>query len=177
MPNLNKEILGKIEKRLGKRPLPEEILDYIYAMLYSEKYREKFAEFLKRDFPHIPYPTDVNKFYQLTEKGKELRKLHLMKDCNEWKAMQQYPCLGSGCNKIEERIWRNNRVYINKTQYYDNVPESVWNFHIGGYQVAEKWLKDHKNQDLSLDDVEHYSNVLYAINQTIKVMKEIDNMT
>ena len=177
LPNLNKEILGKIEKRLGKRPLPEEILDYIYAMLYSEKYREKFAEFLKRDFPHIPYPTDVNKFYQLTEKGKELRKLHLMKDCNEWKAMQQYPCLGSGCNKIEERIWRNNRVYINKTQYYDNVPESVWNFHIGGYQVAEKWLKDHKNQDLSLDDVEHYSNVLYAINQTIKVMKEIDNMT
>lgn len=176
LPNLNDEIVDKIEERLGRRPSPEEIFDFIYAVLYSAKYRERYTEFLKRDFPHIPYPTDANTFDLLVEKGAELRKLHLMKDFSKWDAMQQYPCLGSGSNKIEERTWRNNRVYINKTQYYDNVPEEVWNFHIGGYQVAEKWLKDHKNNDLSLNDVEHYSNVLYAINHTITKMKEIDDI-
>ncbi len=176
LPNLNNEIVDKLEKQLGKRSSPEEIFDYIYAVLYSAKYREQYAEFLKRDFPHIPYPTDANTFDQLVAKGGELRKLHLMKDCNKWNAMQQYPCLGSGTDKIEERTWRNNRIYINKTQYYDNVPEEVWNFHIGGYQVAEKWLKDHKNKDLSLCDVEHYSNILYAIKHTIKVMEDIDSI-
>ena len=176
LPNLNNEIVNKIKERIGRCPSPEEIFDYIYAVLYSAKYRERYAEFLKRDFPHIPYPIDVNTFDQLAEKGAELRKLHLMKDRNKWNAMQQYPCLGNGSNKIEEHTWKNHRVYINKTQYYNNVSEVVWNFHIGGYQVAEKWLKDHKNNYLSLNDVEHYSNILYAINHTIKVMEEIDSI-
>ncbi|MBQ6062183.1 MAG: N-6 DNA methylase [Prevotella sp.] len=170
IPNFCPEVVARIAKALGKQPSPEELLDYIYAVLHSPRYRERYKEFLKRDFPRIPYPTNAQSFDALALTGHALRELHLMQDASSWKAHKLFPCVGKGSNIIERREWRDGRVYINDTQYYNNVSEEMWNFYIGGYQVADKWLKDHARQELRLDDVIHYSNILYAINETIRLM-------
>ena len=176
VPNLNERIMNKIEMNLGKRPSPEDLFDYIYAVLHSPWYRERYKEFLKRDFPHIPYPKDTVTFDKLVIAGKNLRELHLMKDCGKWNARHRFPCIGEGSGIIEQRRWENGRIYINKTQYFDNVPRNIWDFYIGGYQVADKWLKDRKDVDLTFNDTLHYQNILYVLEKTNDIMKELDQM-
>ena len=172
-PNLNTEIVNKIEEIVGKTT-PEDIFDYIYAVLHSPKYREKYKEFLKIDFPRIPYPKDKESFKKLVKIGKELRELHLMESPKLDKNNITYPISGSG--EITKVEYKDNKVYINKEQYFGNVPEIAWNFYIGGYQPAQKWLKDRKGRVLSSEDIDHYAKIITILIETYKITQNIDNV-
>ena len=152
---------------------PQTIFDYIYAVLHSPSYRERYKEFLKIDFPRIPYPTNKEQFNALEEKGSELRQLHLMKNLPS-KTDVTFPVAGS--LQVDCYRWQDNRVYINAEQYFEGVPESAWNFFIGGYQPAQKWLKDRKGMTLSFEDVKHYGRIVYVLQQTERIMNEIDKI-
>ena len=173
IPNFDLTVLAKIEQALGEQVEPQDLLDYIYAVLHSPSYRERYKEFLKIDFPRIPYPTDWEKFRDLAEKGEELRQLHLMEDLPR-QLPTTFPV--GGTMQVDCYRWEQNRVYINAEQYFDGVPESAWNFYIGGYQPAQKWLKDRKGLTLSFEDVKHYQGIIYVLEQTERIMKEIDNL-
>lgn len=172
--NFNNEILEKIKSNLQDEARPEDILDYIYTVLHSPSYREKYKEFLKIDFPRVPYPKDNKTFWKLVEKGKELRLLHLMESPKLQKLITTFP--ESGSNIIEKVKYENGNVYINETQYFGNVPEIAWNFYIGGYQPAQKWLKDRKGRTLTNQDLEHYQKIIVALVETNGIMKEIDKI-
>jgi len=139
--NLKKEIVAEIEKIVGKTT-PEDIFDYIYAVLHSPSYREKYKEFLKIDFPRVPYPEDKKQFERLVALGRELREIHLLESLKVSEFITTYPV--SGSDTVEKISYKNGNVYINSEQYFGNVPEATWNFYIGGYQPAQKWLKDRK---------------------------------
>jgi predicted helicase len=170
--NIKVEIVNEIEKIIGK-VTPESILDYIYAILHSPNYREKYKEFLKIDFPRIPYPKDKASFNRLVKLGTELRTLHLLESLKVNQFITTYPV--SGSNEVEKIKIENGKVYINKEQYFGKVPVTAWKFYIGGYQPAQKWLKDRKGRDpLSNSDIEHYQKIIVALSETEKIMKEID---
>jgi hypothetical protein len=174
---------------------PEQILSYVYAILYSPSYRSRYAEFLKMDFPRIPLTSDRDLFHELCDLGSELVSLHVLESPklnspitrfdisgsdDVGKGFPRYLAPGSpepGANKT----LKSGRVYINSSdsagtlgQYFDGVPPEVWEFHIGGYQVCEKWLKDRRERKLSNDDVTHYQKVVTALAETIRLMAEID---
>lgn len=176
-PNLNAGIKRRIEQIIGRELQPEEALDYIYATLYSPAYREKYREFLKSDFPRIPYPAGADAFDALAACGRRLRELHLMRGAASWNANKLHPCRGEGTGMVEKRKWKEGRVYINDTQYYDNVSEEMWRFYIGGYQVADKWLKDRMGKPLDYEATLRYSQILYVIDQTIGIMQEMADNT
>lgn len=171
IPNLKKEIINEIEKIVGK-VTPEDIFDYIYAVLHSPTYREKYKEFLKIDFPRVPYPKDAESFRELISLGAELRSLHLLESPKVNQFITTYPVAGSDI--VEKPVYKDGNVFINKGQYFGNVPESTWNFYIGGYQPAQKWLKDHKNRNLTNNDIEHYQKIIVALAETERIMREID---
>lgn len=172
-PNLKKEIVTEIEKTVGKTT-PEDIFDYIYAVLHSPSYREKYKEFFKIDFPRVPYPRDRNQFDALAALGKELRELHLLESSKVRKYITSYDVEGSD---VVEKITReDDKVYINATQYFGGVSDAAWNFYIGGYQPAQKWLKDRKGRTLTNEDIEHYQKIIVALFQTGRIMSEIDKV-
>ena len=173
MPNLKKEIVAEIEKTAGKTT-PEEIFDYIYALLHSPSYREKYKEFLKTDFPRVPYPKDKKQFAALAALGNELRELHLLESPKVRKYITSYDV--EGTDVVEKIAREGDKVYINATQYFGGVPEAAWNFYIGGYQPAQKWLKDRKGRKLTNDDIEHYQKIIVALVETDRIMKEIDKI-
>jgi predicted helicase len=184
-PNLNIEIVNQIsnklnltftiEKETTKNTFaPIDLLDYIYAVLHSPSYREKYKDFLKIDFPRVPYPKDVNTFLQLVKLGGEIRQIHLLESPVVEKYITKYPIDGN--NVVTKIKYDNNKVYINDTQYFDNVPQIAWEFYIGGYQPAQKWLKDRKERELSFDDILHYQKMIVALSQTDRLMKEIDKI-
>jgi predicted helicase len=152
---------------------PIDILDYIYAVLHSPTYREKYKEFLKIDFPRVPYP-HISTFWQLVKLGGELRQIHLLESPVVEKYITQYP--EDGTNEVTKPNYTNGKVYINDTQYFDNVPEVAWNFYIGGYQPAQKWLKDRKGRTLGFEDILHYQKIIVALCETDRIMKEIDGI-
>ncbi len=170
-PNLKEEIVDEIEKIVDKVS-PENIFDYIYAVLHSPSYREKYKEFLKIDFPRVPYPKDAKSFKRLAAFGVELRSLHLLESPRVNQFITTYPIAGS--DAVEKLIYKDGNVLINKEQYFGNVPESAWNFYIGGYQPAQKWLKDRKERILTNTDIEHYQKIIVALSETDRIMKEID---
>ena len=172
VPNLNKEIVAKISTIIGNESTPQDIFDYVYAVLYSPTYREKYKEFLKIDFPRVPYPTGADQFTALAEKGAELRALHLLESSKVNNFVTTYPETGS--NLIEDISYKNGNVYINSAQYFGDVPEIAWDFYIGCYQPAQKWLKDRKGKTLSNDDIEHYQKMIVALLETDRIMREID---
>ncbi|TAF45812.1 MAG: DNA methyltransferase [Sphingobacteriales bacterium] len=184
-PNLNTEIVKQIADKLGlaftnekettkDTFAPIDILDYIYAVLHSPTYREKYKEFLKIDFPRVPYPKDVQTFWQLVKLGGEIRQIHLLESAVVEKYITQYP--EDGNNVVVKPKYENGKVYINETQYFDNVPQTAWNFYIGGYQPAQKWLKDRKERALEFDDILHYQKIIVALSETDRLMKEIDKV-
>ena len=201
--NLNNLIVSKIAKGINHTFVPDDdiivelppnskglvyplnVLDYIYAVLHSPSYREKYKEFLKIDFPRVPYPTDAEKFWKLVALGKELREIHLLESPKVEDYITGYP--EDGDNIVSKPRFTNQpvtealevtvgRVYINETQYFSNVPEVAWNFYIGGYQPAQKWLKDRKERELSYDDILHYQKIIVALTETDRIMKEIDEV-
>ena len=141
VPNLNPQIVRGINESLGEKVHLQELFDYIYAVLHSPSYRERYKEFLKIDFPRIPYPNNAETYHNLASKGAQLRHLHLMEHLPSETGVT-FPVVGS--MQVDCYRWHNDRVYINADQYFENVPESAWKFHIGGYQPAQKWLKDRK---------------------------------
>ena len=173
-PNLSPSVVRKIEGFLGSKLSPEEIFDYIYAVLHSPTYRSRYQEFLKTDFPRIPYPTNKEGFELLVKSGTLLRELHLMKDKSR---MQQTGTFNvSGNNLVEELSYRDYCVYINKTQYFGEIPERAWNFFIGGYQPAQKWLKDRKGKILNNEDIDHYMYIIRVLEDTADEMVYIDDV-
>jgi len=169
--NLKKEIVEKIEKAVGKVS-PEDIFDYIYAVLHSPDYREKYKEFLKIDFPCVPYPKDTISFKKLVSFGAGLRSLHLLESPKVNQYITTYPVVGSDI--VDKLIYKDGNVFINKDQYFGNVPEVAWNFYIGGYQPAQKWLKDRKGHTLTNNDIENYQKIIVALTETDRIMREID---
>ena len=162
------------------RPSEVKVFDYIYGVLHSPDYRATFAEFLKIDFPRIPYPANAKVFQHVSEKGEALRRLHLMEPAAIGDAA--YPFLteeGADPEEANNEVapahpkFRDGRVYINKHQYFDSVPQVAWNFYIGGYQPAQKWLKDRKGRTLDYDDVGHYQKIVKILLETDRIMKEI----
>jgi predicted helicase len=188
-PNLSPEIVKMIAERMGRKyklSRPEEIFnhvsaldifDYIYGVLHSPKYREKYEEFLKIDFPRIPYPKDTAEFERLAKWWQRLRELHLLEKIPKIKTT--FPVADG--NEVENIRYSppvegagGGRVFINKTQYFGNVPVSVWEFFVGGYCPAQKWLKDRKGRSLSFEEIQHYKKIVTVLKETIDVMEEID---
>ncbi len=172
--NLKKEIVDKMEKIVSEVS-PEGILDYVYAVLHSPNYRGRYKEFLRANFPRVPYPRDTKSFRKLVELGRELRQLHLLESPKVNRFITTYP--ESGSNVIEKPNYKDSRVYINENQYFGSVPEEAWNFYIGGYQPAQKWLKDRKGRELTNEDIEHYQKMIVVLVETGKIMEEIDKLS
>ncbi|MDM8515428.1 N-6 DNA methylase [Desulfobacterales bacterium HSG16] len=195
-PNLNDEIVQQLAKALKLTFTPEkeatkdtfapiDILDYIYAVLHSLTYREKHKEFLKIDFPRVPYPKNKKTFWQLVKLGGELRTIHLLENPKVEQYITTYP--QDGDNIITRKIVKKDfeitdeknqfgRIWLNNEQYFDKIPVTAWNFYIGGYQPAQKWLKDRKGRELNFDDILHYQKIIVALNETGNLMKKIDKI-
>ena len=195
-PNLNPEFIKAMEVKLGLRFVPdgrgdlketfgpEDVFYYAYAIFHSPTYRTRYEEFLKIDFPRLPLTSDRGLFTALVEKGAELVALHLMESPTLETPITRYPVRGSDfVEKVryvephkEEGEEIPGRVYINKEQYFEGIVPEVWNFHIGGYQVLNKWLKDRRGRKLSIDDSEHYQKIVVALKETMRLMEEIDGL-
>jgi predicted helicase len=184
-PNISKEVIEKLEKayknRFSPSPVergrgevftPENLLHYVYAILYSNTYRQKYAEFLKIDFPRIPFTTEYKLFVQLAELGEELTELHLLKSKSLNKPIAKYK--GKGDDRVEKPRYDEERqmVFINEKNYFEGVSTEVWNYHIGGYQVMEKYLKDRKGR--LMEDPAHYCKMATALQETLLVQQKID---
>lgn len=196
LPNISKDLIVSLINSFGKQfydPLyavrkeeegekvnveklegfgSKNIFYYIYAVLYSNIYRTKYAEFLKIDFPRVPFTKDYKLFIQLAKLGKQLADLHLLKSNELEKTISKFPIEGN--NKVEKPRFDNGKVWINKEQYFDGVKEEVWQYQIGGYQVCDKWLKDRKDRTLTLDEIKTYCKIVTALSKTIDLQKEID---
>ena len=174
--NFSKEFLQAVNEAVGTAPTPEEIFYYIYAVLYSPTYRKRYEEFLKYDFPKVPLPTDYELFKKLSEFGKELIELHLLKHPSLSETGVGFP--ESGSNIVEKGRYdeENERVYFNKEQYFDGISKEVWEYQIGGYQVMAEYLKDRRGRELSKEEIEHYMKVVKAIKRTIEVQRRVDEV-
>ncbi len=177
IPNFSKDFIKFIELKYKDKYSPEQILGYIYAILYSPAYREKYIEFLKIDFPRVPFCDDEELFKKLSETGYDLIEHHLME-----KSYDNPKCSfkGEGDNFLVEKItYEKGKVYINKNRYFEDVPEDLWNFRIGGYQVLEKWLKERRKHEINLegDDILHFIKITNILESTIQIMNEINELT
>jgi hypothetical protein len=178
-PNLNPAIVGALTAAYGKAPTPEELFNYVYAVLYAPTYRTKYAEFLKGDFPRIPFTADAEIFAKLADLGERLVALHLLKSPELDPPACRFEGEGDGrVGKGRKTGLRHDpnrqRVYINAAQHFAPVPEAVWSYRIGGYQVCEKWLKDRKERRLELDDIRAYCRIVTALGRTIALQGEVD---
>lgn len=184
-PNLNTEIVKLLAEKLSltfsneketadDTFAPIDILDYIYAVLHSPTYREKYKEFLKIDFPKVPYPKDQETFWKLVKLGGEIRQIHLLESPSVENYITQYRV--GGDNLVVKPQYKDRKVFINETQYFDNVPQIAWEFYIGGYQPAQKWLKDRKDRKLEVEDIMHYQKIIVALTETHRLMQEIDKI-
>ena len=176
VPNFTPEFLQAIKELFGSEPAPEEIFYYIYAVLYSPTYRKRYQEFLKIDFPRIPLPEDYEVFKELSNFGKELVDLHLLKAPPLDETEIGFPKGGS--NTVERVFYNegNQRVFINKEQYFEAISKEIWDYRIGAYQVMEKYLKDRKTRKLSLNEINHYMKMAKAIRLTSELQEKIDDV-
>ena len=185
-PNLNPAFVAEVENRLaltfvpdgGGNPQstfgPADMFNYVYAVLHSPTYRTRYAEFLKSDFPRLPLTSYRALFAALVERGAELVALHLMESPRLDNLTTTFPEKGSNVVERVTYVPATRRVSINGIQYFQGVPREVWEFHVGGYQVCEKWLKDRKGRTLTFDDTQHYQKIVVALKETIRLMTEID---
>ena len=187
-PNLDMEIVGQIADKIGLQFeaeqsgnegtfTPIDLLDYIYGVLHTPSYRKQYNEFLKTDFPRIPYPADANEFRRIAKVGGEIRKVHLLEA--PLPMVTEFNVAGSNIVEAVKVTDGNGdglyKVWINAEQYFDNVPRVAWEFYIGGYQPAQKWLKDRKGMTLEWDDVMHYQRIISALCKTNELMSKIDD--
>ncbi|ODS31497.1 MAG: hypothetical protein SCARUB_03400, partial [Candidatus Scalindua rubra] len=175
-PNLSNVLLEQLTTTFKQEPIPEQIFYYIYAVLYSNIYRSKYSEFLKIDFPRIPFTKDFKLFQKMSDLGKELIDLHLLKSEVLGSPISKFQ--GKGTNFVEKLRYneKEKKVFINKERYFEGIEDEVWDYQIGGYQVCDKWLKDRKGRILTLDDIRHYCKVATALKKTIEIQKKIDRL-
>ena len=173
-PNISEALLQKLSAAYIKQPSPEEIFHYVYAVLYSNMYRTKYAEFLKIDFPRIPFAKDYKLFKKMAGYGKRLAYLHLLESPELDTPVARFQ--GNGDNRVEKCKYdgKAGHVCINKNQYFEGISADVWNYQIGGYQVCDKWLKDRKEQILSLDEITTYCRMIAAIHKTMEIQAAVD---
>lgn len=194
-PNLAPDFIADCERRWGLSSVPdgkgdlkntfgpEDVFHYMYAVFHSPEYRRRYADFLKRDFPRLPLTSNVKLLRGLCLLGEQLTALHLMREGAVDEARFPLPGFPVAAPRETDRLVERprydaekGRVWINKTQYFDGVAPETWDFHIGGYQVCEKWLKDRKGRLLSSDDIDHYRLVCATLAQTRVLMGEIDSL-
>ena len=185
-PNFSPKFLSALCLRLGLKAddksglpsgiTPEAVLKYMYAVLHCLSYRHRYAEFLKIDFPRLPLTGNLNLFRALVELGGEIMSLHLLESPRLDKPITKF--VGSSSPEVEKTSWSSDTIWVDRAQSsgFKGVPGDVWNFHIGGYQVCEKWLKDRKGRTLSKDDIAHYQKIVVALSETIRLMAEIDKV-
>ena len=191
-PNLNEKIVKEIEQKLGltftdekeetkNTFAPIDLLDYIYAVLHSPTYREKYKEFLKIDFPRVPYP-NIKTFWQLVKLGGQLRKIHLLEDQQLNNKTIDTQGQGSDVitNKLNKHDWLEKdgkvELKINDDITIINIPLVAWGFYIGGYQPAQKWLKDRVGTSLSMADFKHYNRIINALIKSDELMQKINKI-
>lgn len=184
-PNLNEEIIGLFVDRLGisfrhekevgtDTFAPIDILDYVYAVLHCYSYRKKYKDLLKKGFPRVPLPKTKKIFWQLVEFGEQLRDVHLLKSERLERSEMSYPIAGN--NKVELLKFHDSKCWINNDQYFEGISDSIWSLYIGGYQPAQKWLKDRKGRKLQFEDILHYQKIISALIETERLMQEIDKI-
>jgi len=198
IPNISLTSIKKLESKLGIPFIREQRFDqmksssvgaedffyYIYAIVYSHKYRQRYADYIKSDFARIPLTSSIELFHGLGKLGYELTTLHLMESSFLDKFVTTFHDQGDlQVSKIAEKGRTlaqvqngKGRIYINNSSYFDCIPLNVWEFCIGGYQVCYKWLKDRKGRTLSKEDIEHYQRIVVALSETIRLMQEIDEV-
>lgn len=179
--NINSEITEKLTFTYGRQPAPEDIFNYVYAILYSLTYRDSYAEILSTEFPRVPFTTDYNIFKMTSSLGARLVALHLMKSPELDPPKASFEGLGDGLvakSKAEGFLYDgdNQRVNINKTQYFAPVPPDIWSYQVGGYQVCDKWLKDRRRRKLDVNDIRTYCRIVTALKKTIEIQREIDEL-
>jgi predicted helicase len=153
---------------------PLDLFDYIYAILHSPAYRETYREFLKIDFPRLPYPTDSQAFWKLAALGEQLRRLHLLEG-PEFEKIEA-DSVPSEKVSVEKIRYSDEKVFINEDFCFEGVSQTAWEFYIGGYQPAQKWLKDRKGCILKAEDIRHYRKIVLALTETARIMGEIDKV-
>ncbi len=175
-PNISEKIFSALSETYKTKPTLEDVFYYIYAVFYSDTFRTKYAEFLKTDFPRVPFTKDKRLFKKLAEYGKRLADLHLMQSSELDSPVAKFQ--GTGDKRVDKIKYdkKNERVYINNDQYFEGLTENIWQYYIGGYQVCNKWLKDRKGKVLSFDAIKHYCKVATAIKHTINIQKSIDEI-
>jgi len=178
-PNIDKTFYEKLNKTYNKKPTPEEIQYYIYAVFYSNIYREKYAEFLKIDFPRVPFTSDYIVFRKMAEFGKKLVELHLIEEklFDNISLIAKFRGEGDN-NKVEKIVYNEteNRIYINSNKYFEGILPEVWNYQIGGYQVLKRYLNDRKKAGKDIGDGKYYNKIITAISKTIDLQKQIDKV-
>ncbi len=174
--NIQSTLFEALEKAYSRKPKPEQVLYYVYAVLYSNIYRKRYAEFLKSDFPRVPFCSDFDLFRTMAKLGENLVDLHLMKSKKLAKPIAKFE--GRGDNLVEKINYdeKKSLVYINSGRYFVPISKDIWEYQIGGYQVMAKWLKDRKGHRLSLEDIKHYCRIATVIKETISVQKKIDKI-
>lgn len=174
-PTIWTELKNKVKDHSRGCPNEVETFDYIYGVLHCPAYRDTYAEFLKIDFPRIPWPKTPDEFWDVSEKGRQLRELHLMEPAAIGNTPFPFETVGDAeaTNIVEKPEFRDGKVWINPTQFFNDAPEVSWGFYIGGYQPAQKWLKDRKGRELSFDDVRHYQKILKILSETDRIMRTI----
>ena len=184
--NLSKDFLTALSQKLGlKKPIGDataltkwtfEVFQYFYAILWAPSYRTRYSGELSADFPRLPLTSSIDLFRTLSTLGSELVALHLMESPRLDQYLTTY--MGSAAPVVDKVTWTNNTVWLDKAQKtgFRGVLENVWNFHIGGYQVCNKWLKDRKGRTLTADDINHYHRIVVALSETIRLMAEIDEV-
>ncbi len=188
VPNLSAGFVEAVTKKLGvqfvpegrgnlrKTIGPEDIFHYAYAVLHAPTYRTRYAESLKVGFPRLPLTSDLKLFRALAAKGAELVALHLLESPKLEDFLTDWPVKGDNVVENVQYTEKDQRAWINKTQYFGGVPKVVWEFHIGGYQICHKWLKDRKGRKLTYEDTQHYQKIVVALNETIRLIAGIDEV-
>lgn len=171
--NLSPDFRTFIDARYEHHYTPEEILGYIYAILYAPTYRTRYAEFLRIDFPRVPFPQAADDFDKLSELGWELLQAHLLRELPR-KGLANFNGKGDYAVEAVRYSPAEQAISINKTQSFKPVPQAVWDFHIGGYQVLDKYLKSRKGRNLSLDEINHVAAIADSLAFTIEQMAKID---
>ncbi len=200
IPNVDPAFVKKMEQQLGLtfQPAqeltglqnlstldstftPEDIFHYIYAIFHSPTYRQRYAEFLKIDFPRVPLTSNVTLFRDLCVLGQQLVSLHLLESPAVRQSFTRYPIAGDNIiakgypKYVPPLKGQEGRVHINKTQYVEGIAPALWAFRIGGYQVLHKWLKDRRGRPLSFNELVHYQQTAVALQETMRLMTQIDD--
>ncbi len=175
-PNLHEKFLQALRAVMDREPTPKEVLAYIYAVLHAPSYRQRYAPFLRYDYPRVPLPASVEQFVRLASLGQHLIELHLLRCLSLRESPVGFPV--SGSNRVEKGYprYRDGAVWINDSQHFTGVSQAVWEMRVGGYQVCEKWLKDRRGRALSNREIETYRRLVYALAQTLELVEVMERV-